>query len=225
MRVWFVSCTRLSQSAFEHESMLARSLGRIIEFSPAVIAVAYENREPLARAYNQAIDLAEPDDILAFVHDDVWIDDWYVAHRLEDALATYDVIGVAGSRVRDPKQQSWAAAGATEAEHHAKLSGGVFHGTRESSVPSRFGTTPEAVVLLDGVFLASRAGTLRDRGVRFDPRFRFHFYDTDFCRSCEAAGLAMGTWPIAITHASYGQGGVGPEWDEAYRLYLEKWGR
>lgn len=224
MRLWFVSCTRLSQPAFERDSMLARSLARVREFTPLVIAVAYENRAPLGAAYNQAIDAARPDDMLAFVHDDVWIDDWYVRHRIEDALAAFDVVGVAGNRVRDPRQQSWAHAGATLGEHHAKLSGGVFHGTRETSVPSRFGTAPEPVKLLDGVFIAARAGTLRDRGVRFDPRFRFHFYDTDFCRSCEKAGLRMGTWPIALTHASYGQGGVGPDWDEAYRLYLEKWG-
>lgn len=224
MALWFVSCTRLSQEAFEREALLARSLARVREFTPIVIAVGYENRGPLADAYNRALDLAAPDDTLAFVHDDVWIDDWYVAHRIEAALGAFDVVGVAGCRTRAPRQRSWLVADATDAQREATLSGGVFHGTRESSVPSRFGASPERVVLLDGVFLAARARTLRDAGVRFDPRFRFHFYDADFCRSCEKAGLRMGTWPIALTHASYGQGGVGPDWDEAYRLYLEKWG-
>ena len=60
-------------------------------------------------------------------------------------------------------------------------------------------------------------------GVRFDPQFKFHFYDLDFCRSCEKAGLSMGTWPIDIMHAS---GGVfrSDAWNEARELYFRKWG-
>ena len=224
MKLWFVSATRLSPSAFPRESMLARSLLRVKEFSPILLAVAYENKRPLADAYNQAIDQAPAEDLLAFVHDDVWIDDWYIAHRVSDALAAFDVVGVAGNKVRDPRQQAWSFAGATLREHHEKLTGGVFHGSHENAVPSRFGETPAEAKLLDGVFIAARAGTLKERGVRFDPRFPFHFYDTDFCRSCEKAGLRMGTWPIALTHLSTGKSGVGPAWDEAYRTYLDKWG-
>jgi hypothetical protein len=58
--------------------------------------------------------------------------------------------------------------------------------------------------------------------VRFDPRFTFHFYDMDFCRSCERAGLSMGTWPIAITHRSTGAFGS-PAWQAGYAEYLAKW--
>jgi hypothetical protein len=58
--------------------------------------------------------------------------------------------------------------------------------------------------------------------VRFDPQFRFHFYDTDFSRSCEQAGLSMGTWPIALTHLSAGKWQT-PEWDAAFQAYLAKW--
>lgn len=224
MSLWFVSATRLDEAAFLRESLLARSLARVKEFTPLVIAVAYQNKRPLGEAYNQALDAAAPGDAIVFVHDDVWIDDWYIAHRVEEALAVYDVFGVAGNLVREPRQQSWAFAGETLKQHHEKLSGGIFHGTNESSVPSRFGTTPEPVKMLDGVFLAARVGKLRESGVRFDPRFRFHFYDTDFCRSCEKAGLRMGTWPIALTHKSAGRNWAGPDWDDAFRAYLDKWG-
>ena len=224
MSLWFVSATRLSETAFDRESALARSLARVAEFSPFVLAAAYENSRPLPEIFNRAIDAAGADDTIVFVHDDVWIDDWYVAHRLEDALAAFDVVGVAGNRRRLPKQQSWAFAGGTRREHFDNLSGGIFHGPPERAVPSRFGPTPLEVKLMDGVFIAARARTLRERGVRFDPRFSFHFYDTDFCRSCERAGLRMGTWPIALTHRSAGENWAGPAWDDAYRAYLEKWG-
>jgi hypothetical protein len=58
--------------------------------------------------------------------------------------------------------------------------------------------------------------------VCFDPRFKFHFYDLDFCRSCEQAGLRMGTWPIALMHGSAGSFAT-PAWQCAYELYLAKW--
>jgi len=61
-------------------------------------------------------------------------------------------------------------------------------------------------------------------GVRLDPNFSFHFYDLDFCRSAEAAGLRIGTWPIAITHASGGASLQSPAWAESVERYLHKWG-
>ena len=84
-----------------------------------------------------------------------------------------------------------------------------------------FGPVPAPVELLDGVFIGARARSLKPSPVRFDPRFRYHFYDLDFCRQCAAAGLTMGTWPIAISHASYGSWGDG--WRKARNLYLDKW--
>jgi GT2 family glycosyltransferase len=76
--------------------------------------------------------------------------------------------------------------------------------------------------LLDGCFLAAAARTLRERSISFDERFAFHFYDVDFCRTCHRAGLRLGTWPIAVTHASGGRYGT-PEWEEALKLYRSKW--
>jgi GT2 family glycosyltransferase len=224
MTLWFVAATRLTAAAFHRDSPLARSLKRAEAFSPFVLAAAYENARPLADAYNRAIDLAAHDDVLAFVHDDVWIDDWRIADRLHDALAAYDVVGVAGNRVRTPRQASWVFEGDRPQPGQRSLSGGIQHGGPDAQAPSRYGDAPAEVRLLDGVFLAARAATLKDRGVRFDPRFAFHFYDTDFCRTCEKAGLRLGTWPIALTHASTGEDWAGDAWDAAYRAYLDKWG-
>jgi len=224
MKFWFVAATRLGEVAFHRDAPLARSLKRAEAFSPLVLAAAYENKRPLADVYNRAIERAERDDVLAFVHDDVWIDDWRVADRLRDALAAYDVVGVAGNRERAPGQASWVFDGDRPNPGHHSLSGAIQHGALDAPAPSRYGDAPARVRLLDGVFLAALAGTLKDRGVRFDPRFPFHFYDTDFCRSCEKAGLRLGTWPIALTHASSGENWAGETWDAAYQLYLDKWG-
>jgi GT2 family glycosyltransferase len=59
--------------------------------------------------------------------------------------------------------------------------------------------------------------------VKFDERFDFHFYDMDFCRGAEKAGLRIGTWPIAVTHASGALFGT-PAWRSALQVYLDKWG-
>ena len=99
-----------------------------------------------------------------------------------------------------------------------------MHGAPGAGHVDAFGPVPAEVKLLDGVLLAARAAVLKASGVRFDPQFAFHFYDTDFCRSCERAGLRMGTWPIALTHASAGAGWATSGWDAAYRAYLAKWG-
>jgi GT2 family glycosyltransferase len=224
VRLWFVSATRLKEAAFHADSPLARSLKRVEAFSPHLLAAGYENGRPLADVFNRAIDVAKGDDVLAFVHDDVWIDDWRIGDRLREALAAYDVVGVAGNRVRAPRQASWVWDGDRPNPRQASLSGGIRHGTPEASTPTRYGDAPAEVKLLDGVFLAARAATLKERGVRFDPRFPFHFYDTDFCRACEAAGLRLGTWPIALTHASAGENWAGKAWDIAYGEYLAKWG-
>jgi GT2 family glycosyltransferase len=224
MSLWFVAATRLAEAAFHRDSMLARSLARAEAFAPFVLAAAYENKRPLGEIYNLAIERAGHDDLLAFVHDDVWFDDYYVAQRIREGLAAYEVIGVAGSVTREPRQASWVFDGDKPRSDRMGLSGGVLHGAPDRASPARFGDAPAEVRLLDGVFLAARAKTLKERGVRFDPRFPFHFYDTDFCRACETAGVRMGTWPIALTHRSSGEGWDGPAWDAAYRVYLDKWG-
>ncbi|HYL16741.1 MAG TPA: hypothetical protein VEV41_27140 [Terriglobales bacterium] len=56
--------------------------------------------------------------------------------------------------------------------------------------------------------------------IAFDSQF--HFYDLDFCRVCRQKELSLGTWPIAVTHASGGSFGS-PQWLEARVLYEKKW--
>ena len=223
MPVWFVSATRLSRPAFDAGAPLARSLARAAAYANFVLAVAGENARPLADAYNQAIDRAADDDLLAFVHDDVDIDDWCVVDRVAEALRAFDVVGVAGNRERRPGQRAWLDREDLARLRDGHLSGAIAHRQGTRVVPSRYGPAPAPVKLLDGVFLAARAGTLRAAGVRFDARFPFHYYDMDFCRSCERAGLRLGTWPIALTHGSGGHP-ESPAFRAAAEAYFAKWG-
>lgn len=279
MTVRFVVSTRRDANEFFSSSLLALSLENLSASLSFRLEPAFQATQGLAAVYNPAIARSADDDLLVFLHDDVYIDDWYCCTRLTEALARYDVIGLAGCGNRIPGQTSWfAGAGTKEATPPAALalSGGIKHiklrprkslarfldsGIKHLSFGRRdwqkrwtrnndgsftcaprearngtirsphagsgagnfdfFGATPAPAKLLDGALLAARADRLRASGVRFDPRFRYHFYDLDFCRQCEAAGLSMGTWPLAVAHGSTGS--WGDDWRRARNIYLDKW--
>jgi hypothetical protein len=220
----FVTGTRLSPALFSARSPLCLSLEQAARCRGLTIQAHADNSTALPVLYNQALDVAADDDVLVFAHDDLWVQDWMIAWRLHEALARFDVVGVAGTTRRLPRQDRWWWNDATRGFDHPHLSGQVCHGGRASAHLKVYGPTPAEVRLLDGVLLAARARTLRRAGVRFDPRFRFDFYDLDFCRQCERAGLRMGTWPIAVTHESVGPGVGKAPWIEARRAYFAKWG-
>jgi GT2 family glycosyltransferase len=224
--VEIVAATRLPAAKFWNESALGISIRRMAQDRRVVARVLCENRQGLASVYNSRIDADDNQEIMAFVHDDVWIDDYMLADRLLDALARYDVVGVAGNRRRLPGQSTWTLSGDTNDPANldwGHLSGQIAHGqTPFSGHALMFGSAPADCELLDGVFLAAKRATLRNTGLRFDPRFDFHFYDLDFCRAARAQGLRQGTWPIALTHQSKGAYNT-PAWQEGRRRYLDKW--
>jgi len=280
MRTRFIVATRHDEDAFFRSSLLAQSLEQLSNRADLLLEPAFQSSAGLAAVYNPAIERSEPGDRLVFIHDDVYVDDWHLDVRLQQALSVYDVVGVAGATVRQPGQPAWWATEArgqlnvtapgtqSGAIKHIKprkrrawarlIESGLAHlplgrgawreqwnvnpdgtcslkplsqkGTSAPSSPhagsgtgrlDTFGPTPASVNLLDGVFIAARADRLKESAVRFDPRFKYHFYDLDFCRQCEAAGLSMGTWPIALTHGSYGS--WGDAWRKSKNIYLDKW--
>ena len=228
----FVTASRNSHEHFMASSMLGLSLRQMEPFGPFGLRLFDHNNRSLGACFNEVIESAAPDDILAFIHDDVSIHDWHVGLRLEEALTQFDVVGVAGNRRRQAHQETWWMRPSRLVEGKRILdrrdsdflSGAVGHGRPTDARLTRFGVSPSPVALLDGVLLAARAGRLQNSGVRFDPRLAFHHYDLDFCRSASAAGLRIGTWPIALTHASRGESVLSPAWTESVEIYLRKWG-
>lgn len=218
------SATRLPAQRFWHETALGQSLQRLQPMLPAPkVSVAFDNRTGLSTVYNRVIDAAPAGALLVFVHDDVWLDDHFFTQRVIEGLAQYDAIGVAGNKRRVPGQPGWPFIDTKFTwDERAHLSGSVGHGKTPFGRVSHFGPAPADCELLDGVLIAARADALKEKGVRFDERFAFHFYDLDFCRSARQEGLRLGTWPIGITHQSGGAFGT-PAWQQAHALYLEKW--
>ena len=221
----FVSATRSTLEDFKSSTALGRSLPRL-RYNPTIVSrVTTENTTGLPTLYNRAIDTDNEHDILVFLHDDVFIDDYFIGQRIVEGLKNFDVIGLAGTRRRLPGQQIWASIDEDLQVFDMKyLSGMLAHLVQgDQFVMSLYGSTPAPCELLDGVFLAARKSKLRAAGVRFDERFKFHYYDLDFCRTARNAGLRLGTWPIAVTHESGGLFGSS-SWKEAKAVYFDKWG-
>jgi len=226
-----VSATRLSREHFMRQSLLGRSLPRLGDYEAVGLTLFAENRAPIGERYNEVIESAAHEDVLVFVHDDVYIEDWCLRDRLNDALAQFDVVGVAGNTRLAPDQEAWHLTPDSRLNRPETLRldtpylrGAVSHGDDpQQAALSVYGASPAQVAVLDGLLIATRAGTLKQSGVRFDPALGFHFYDLDFCRAATAAGLRLGTWPIALTHRSRGESVKSEAWAESLRVYAAKW--
>ena len=223
-----VTATRMSKDDFWSKSALGQSLKRLV-YDPETYHlnahVAYENKSPLPVIFNSRISAQNKYEILIFIHDDVWIDDYFLADRVIEGLNTYDVIGVAGNRRKIQNQANWSSMWVDEKfiwDDKRFLSGSVAHGPSPFGTVNYYGRSPSECEQMDGVFLAAKKSTLIANEIKFDPRFDFHFYDMDFCRSAREKGLRLGTWPICLTHQSVGNFSK-QRWREIYALYHKKW--
>lgn len=175
--------------------------------------------------YNQIIRESKNDPaILVFVHDDIFLLDYFWCNKLYEGLRKFNVIGLAGNRQRLPNQTSWAFIDSKGTwDKPENLSGIVGHGKDFSScVLSIFGEPRQRVKILDGLFLACQSETLINKNLFFDERFDFHFYDLDFCRQAELKDLTCGTWDIASIHQSGGNF-YSEAWNESRSNYFNKW--
>ena len=222
--------TKASARLFPRATLLGRSLKAFPEPVRPQLMLLEANTGPkalgLSEFYNNVIERVGTEDaILIFIHDDVYIHDWHLGARLVEALLHFDVVGVIGSTGVPDGQPGWwhglDSLGQPRRNDNIVLSGSVNHFDPGQVRPNWYGASPLACDLLDGLFLAVRVASLRSTGLRFDPRFRFHCYDTDFCYSAKAAGLRLGTWPISLTHGSGGS--FDQAWGNAARLLEMKW--
>ncbi len=214
--IQFVTATRENADDFWSKTYLGQSLSQCMHLAPTFpmgVIACFNNIGPsptgLSSVYNDALTRANPTDVLVFVHDDVYIHDWLVPFRILEGLRHYDVIGVVGGVNSDETQPSWALEFDTEGnalgwQPGLIRAGYVNHFTPEKLGPCYYGEAPAECASIDGLLLAAQAGTLQRAGVRFDERFKFHCYDTVFCRKARAHGLHLGVWPLAVTHKSGG---------------------
>jgi len=226
LNIEIVSATRLPEDDFWNNSALGLSLRRLAYDVRLTPSIAFENKRGLPEVFNSRITSSENNEIIVFIHDDIWIEDFFFADRIISGLQDFDVIGIAGNKQRIANQPGWAFKGVIDGKLQwddlSHLSGSVAHGSLPFGDISFFGSAPAECELLDGVFLAAKKSTLTAHQVLFDTQFDFHFYDLDFCRSARDKGLRLGTWPISMTHQSAGAFNTLP-WRDKLDLYRKKW--
>lgn len=223
----FVCATRETNDSFFEKTSLGRTLSVFQFLGPIEIQtrIFFQNSSGLPAVYNTAIRESEKDPaILVFIHDDVCLCDFYWPDHIFNALKSFDIVGVAGNKRRVPGQPSWVFIdGKFTWDARENLSGVVGHGRGFPCANlSVFGPPAQEVKLLDGLMLFCRSDLLHEKGLMFDERFTFHFYDLDLCRQAERKGIKMGTWPISVVHESGGNFGS-DAWLQGYKTYLDKW--
>lgn len=228
-RVVLVCASRCDPEWFEKATPLGRSLQQFPEILRPECHLLLANKGAdaigLSEFYNQAIDAIDGDALVVFVHDDAYIHDWNLRFTLAQALCFWDVVGVVGAARVPYGQPSWsyelADDGGPRLSRQVLRSGTINHVDPALIRPSFYGPAPMQCDLLDGVFLAADLRRLRQMQVRFDPGFRFHCYDIDFCYTARARGLTLGTWPVMLTHTS--PGCWDQQWQLAARNLQAKW--
>lgn len=225
MKIKLVIATRATEADFFRTTATGRSLA--FNRPPFLdVRLFPNNTQGLPAVYNQAIRESIGDSVtLVFAHDDLHILDYYWCDRIKEGLANFGVVGLAGNRRRVPKQPSWAFIDTNFTwDKPENLSGVVGHGMGfPPNNLSVFGQPRQQVMLLDGLLLASESKTLLENNLVFDERFKFHFYDLDFCRQAEMKNISCGTWDLSLIHESGGNFNS-ESWKASYQKYLEKWG-
>ena len=157
-QIEIVSATRCDAEEFK-QTPLAQSLGRLGHDRRLTFHVTLSNSAGLPEIYNRRIQ--ESATTLVFVHDDVWIDDYFLADRVIDGLGLYHVIGVAGNTRLIDSHVAWhLREGKWDFPH---LSGAVAHGAAPFGRVTRYGEVLE-MRALDGV--SSRSPTVYASGER-----------------------------------------------------------
>lgn len=220
-----ICATRLPKNKFLSHTPTGKSIKIFIETSPVQVRLYDQNTVGLSELYNRAIaECSESPAILVFMHDDIYLADYFWTSRIKKGLENFSIVGLIGNQRWSPGQASWRFLNADlECDIMENYSGVVGHGNQfPPQQISNFGSPGKQCKVIDGLLMAAKSQTLIEANLRFDERFKFDFYDVDFCRSAEEAGLSIGTIPLTVVHES--PGNFGDSWKETYKKYIEKWG-
>jgi hypothetical protein len=153
MKLRLVAATQVQEALFWESTYLGRSLRRIPDSLRPQTMIAFGNTgkrvRGLSEVFNLALDRTEADTDIVFVHDDVYLNDWFLSERIAEALQRFDVVGVAGSENPDLSQPSWGLCFDENLvpkgwQPGLKRSGAVNHFDYACPSVSIYGPTPRA---------------------------------------------------------------------------------
>lgn len=178
---------------------------------PVEITFIENNKDSLASVYNKFITEKYRDYIICFVHDDVCLADALLIDKVNKAIESYDVFGVAGGAGAITIQNNQPALWHLISKDKVGFAGHYDINTNVDDILStcwvtNFGVSPTKANLIDGVFIGVNVQKLLDKNVTFDENCpaRFHFYDLLLSVRSKKAGLRLGVVPIVLFHRSHG---------------------
>lgn len=204
------------------------------------VFIKFENNEGLSTIYNRFIseheDEIDSNSYVVFVHDDIWINDVLFFDKIISSSKKFKVIGACGGKAWNSYGNGETPVIWTHASRGAGMSGFMIHAADESQsqvkhdvtfegrsiFASNYGYSPSRTLTIDGCIICFTKQAI-DSGLRFDERFKFHFYDMDVCFSAFVKKLEVGTAPILVTHESLGYSVSQPQFLESQKMFFEKW--
>jgi len=199
-------------------------------FDPSEAKVIYheDNEQGLPVIYNQYITskIAKKHDIVLFVHDDVYIDDYKLKGKLYSNMNMFDIVGLAGCV--KPKIKSPGLWHVMSAEENHR--GSVYHPFQVDedvySIKNKtFGYTPARVAILDGLFIAVNLKSVLKAGWKFNEEYDFHHYDLSSCIDANRLKLKIGVAPIHVIHSSLGLTSLNDlAWKRSEEKFLKQYG-
>ena len=206
MRIYSIICTRSKELA----PVTQRLVSKLSSLPSKVMLMT--NQESIFSGYKKAFDHVDPndDDIFILCHDDIEINgdpkDIVKALTIVNAEG-YGFAGAAGTKLLGRDAVWWDQTNWGKGLH----SGEVWHPDESSSEIKEFHRTHygplSKVIVLDGLFLAASAKTLRHVGLE-KPDYlegEWDFYDIHYTFSAFEKGLTNVTIPLRIAHYSRGE--------------------
>lgn len=220
MKIYSIICTRSKNLSTVTEKLVSR-LSRL----PSKVMLMVDQKS-IFSGYKKAFDKINPDDSDIFIlcHDDISLDQ--SSEEITQALSIvnapgYGFVGPAGTKLLGEDAVWWHQERWQQGHH----SGHVFHFNRDknSLYPTSYGPISK-VVVLDGLFLAASAKTLREVGLE-KPDYligEWDFYDLHYTFTAFKKGLTNVTVNLKIAHLSAGEL-VGREgWEENRQAFIKE---
>ena len=171
----------------------------------------------LCEGYNRGVARASGD-LIVMCHDDIRILNLDFAAKLRAYLATYDLVGVAGTT--HASGPSWGWSGPPHMfcwVSQAFLTAELRDNGPVTLLIGAHGPVVAGAQMLDGVFLAARRSLLQTLHFDEETFDRFHFYDLDFSYRAHLAGARVAIClDIALYHDSAGN------YNEDYWRYADR---
>lgn len=218
-----IACTRAVVDKEAEQLPVVRSFNEHLNKTCELLLIK-GNQQGLPAAYNNVINTNTSADWLVFVHDDVYIDDSRLTHKLDAAYSDhgFDVVGLAGclNPVIKPHNLWHVMA------ERKDLRGQVAHPVSKTGqiMTTPFGPTPSRVAIIDGLFMAVRVASIKNSTWKFNENYTFHHYDLSSCIDANKHKLKIGVYPIHVVHSSPGLSSIEDvAWKTSNQRFLKEY--